>query len=188
MCTGGIYSASSSFDMVSSRVLHNTVLGGNCGGAAILRCESGHITRTNMSFNSALSGPTSRTTADGGALCIELSSLVLVEQSTFESNVASSSGGGVVIKQSPNVTVRHAHFLSNHAANGGSMSVQESPFVNISDMLLTNSSAMINGGGIEVRESPALNVQNSRFMGSYSIDGFGSSIWSVIVCTHARLS
>lgn len=177
VCEGGIYSASTSFEMTSSRVLQNEVTGGNCGGIAILRCESGTIRDSNISFNRALSGSSSKTIADGGGMCLELSSHVVIEGSTFESNIAAREGGGLVVWLAPNITVRRSNFFSNHATNGGAMSIQESLFVNISDVLLVGSSATNNGGGIAVQESPNLLIENSRFMSSQTSEGFGSSIW-----------
>lgn len=163
--------------MTFTRVLQNLVTGGNCGGVAILRCESGLITDSNISYNIALAGSSTSADADGGGMCLEISSQVLIERSIFESNNASNEGGGLVLQQASNITVRHSSFISNRASNGGSIGIHDSEFVSISDIFLSNSSAANNGGGIFVQTTPSLLVSNSRFIGSQTSTGFGSSIW-----------
>ena len=163
--------------MLSSRVLYNDVSGGNCGGIAVLRCESGIIKDSNISFNSALSGPLSKNEANGGGLCLELSGQVLVEGSSFEGNDASNQGGAVQLIQATNISVRQCSFLANQATNGGSMSIKESLLVNINDTLLADNIASNNGGGIIVENSVSVNIHESRFVRSQTTRGFGSSIW-----------
>ena len=165
--------------MIASRVLHNEVLGGSCGGVAILRCEEGSIKDSNISSNSALLGAGSSTNAiaDGGGMCVELSNQVLIERTTFETNQAENRGGGLALLQASNITVRLSTFLSNQATDGGSISIGDSLFVNVSDVVLSNSSATKNGGGLVVEASNDVLIQRSRFFGSKTTTGFGSSIW-----------
>jgi predicted outer membrane repeat protein len=176
MYEGGIYSASTGFEMISSRVMYNDVSGGNCGGIAVLRCESGIIKDSNISFNSARIRPSVNIEAYGGGLCLEISTGVVIENSHFGSNQAATNGGAIKFSEAIQMSVWQSTFASNRAAVGGSVIVQNSANVNISHAEFTNSFATYNGGGVMVESSVGVVITNSLFTRSQCASGYGSSI------------
>lgn len=163
--------------MLSTHVLHNEVSAGNCGGVAIVRCESGSVRESNISFNSARIDSSVNMAANGGGMCVELSSNLLIENSHFLSNLAASRGGGVEFIQVVAVTLTRCFFESNRAAFGGSIYLLNSLSVNISNDVFTDSYAVSNGGAIVVEESLSIVIAQSRFTKSICEIGYGSSIW-----------
>ena len=155
------------------------VFSGSCGGLHVLQCEGGTILNSNISFNRAQSSRNND--ANGGGICLQTSSDFVIEKSYIVSNVAANGGGGLAILHARKIDVSESSFLSNLANDGGSVFIQESISINISYVSFTDNVAIMNGGSISIDESPNIDIRDSLFLHSTSTLAHGSSIWYVVL-------
>jgi hypothetical protein len=142
----------------------------------MLRCESGSIQNSTISFNSAFVDASAHTEASGGGMCVELSAQVAIDHSHFESNLALSRGGAVKVLQTSDVHFCNSTFKSNRAARGGGLYFLTAMDCSVTDAVLTDNVVIYNGGGIAVEESLGLIIERSNFTRCQSTIGYGSSI------------
>ena len=174
---GGIYYASTSLEVQSCNFAFNEVFEGSCGGMLIVNCEGGSIIDSNFTFNKAMVDVNHVMEANGGGLCIERSGFIVIRNSNLNFNFAISNGGAVAFVDAFNISASKSTFESNYAGSGGTMGIINSAFINMSNLVIKNSSAVEDGGSLFVQGSEGVAIQHSQFVNSHSLSGFGSSVW-----------
>ncbi|MEL6307999.1 MAG: DUF6531 domain-containing protein, partial [Chloroflexota bacterium] len=100
------------------------------------------------------------------------SDLVLIENTSFSNNIATSSGGAIY-GTNGNSTIVKCRFIKNQASNGGALFVSESVMhVNQSTQFDRNT-ASGNGGAVYVSTNGTLDAEGNHFIGNKSSGSAG---------------
>ena len=154
----GIHSFSSSLNIRNSSFIYNGTKENNprLGGAIFMVEGNLYIESSNFEFNSANSG---------GALNVFDCRNVIINQSTFKNNKATSTGGGAVFLSNTTANFNYINASSNLAGSegnfnsfGGWLMIRAESKVDISNLDCRSNSAM-NGGCISVLELSALVIR-----------------------------
>jgi len=113
---------------------------------------------------------------EGGAICQDDSSNLLVENVLFDSNYSESFGGAIGCTGGASLTVLDSMFLDNVAElHGGAIDVHQDNGTIIRRSLFINNHSDEEGGALGANGSD-LTVTNSEFIGNTS-DLHGGAIW-----------
>gem|GEM_PF-4064866 len=116
--------------------------------------------------NMSLSGGTAPA---GGAILIENSDSILLENLLFDNNTALFSGGAVFSKASPGLRITNCGFSFNNAHSGGAVYACSSPDFSISNSIFLYNTAASQGGAFAALAIPLLGIKESSFYGNTAL-------------------
>ena len=97
----------------------------------------------------------------GGAIFSSLNSTILINNATFDKNMA-LNGGAIFIFNSRMMIV-NSNFILNTAQTGGGIRMETNTAVELDHCLFFENRAALNGGGLLVNDHSSLNITESEF-------------------------
>ena len=97
---------------------------------------------------------------NGGALNIDNTGRVRIENSIIRNNSSIAGGGGIALESRANVLIRNCIIHDNIALRGGGLRTAGSSFALIERNLICRNTSVLEGGGIRPLESQSLFVNN----------------------------
>ena len=133
---GGIHNTGGTLTVTNSTFSGNTSVG---DGGGIFSGGTGTLTITNSTFSS-----NSADYGSGGGI-YNTGGTLTVTNSTFSGNTSSDYGGGIFNGSAGTLTVINSTFSENLAAGGGGGGIYSSNTLNLSNVILANSSSSTGG-------------------------------------------
>lgn len=134
--------------------------GNNVGGGISKAIQGGNITINKAHVKKARA-------VNGGGLSVAKNTILIVNDSTFDYNIANNYGGGIFTDESCNVTINNTT-VDNNTANGssaqsgGGLLFAAYGNITINNSNITNNTGYLRGGGINaIRPSNAAIVSNT---------------------------
>ena len=164
----------SRLEMKNCTILDNDVLNGVIyGGISLL-----YITDSTFENN---------TMYNGGAVYINMYSVVLVDSCTFTNNLGLGVGGGVTVIGNSTLVIRNSVFTNNTAwMAGGGVYVSRYTRLDVSRSIFDGNTAYFDGGGILAGENSSVIFTSSIFINNRPTTMTGSAI--SIYSSNATLS
>ena len=165
---GGLYYESDGLTVHSSTFMNNSA--SELGGAMFVKGDDITIaSATTMDSNGAL--------LHGGALYLEESYDVSVENVIFVRNVAGGNGGGAVFNGGGRINITVVSYLANTAiAMGGAVHLLEVEALLAREATLWGNEAQGTGGGFSLSDCMDVSFVNSSFVNNSAVGG--SAVWT----------